>query len=302
MIKNQFLLEIPPKTLRKSFQALRKLGFLECDIRMHPKLLRQSHYELINNFHRLREIGFLEVTAYRLANTREIMSQSVHHNECFNFLPKNRNILQDIFLIALVPTEPIDQTAYNRDMKLETVHRIALQKYMRDHVGYSVEDIDALWQRYAILKNRSLQSIDKTARLLELIYNEPMKNLPKLSFTMNPEEIEELIHMDTVCGIDVRKIMILAPRCNAERLREVQRVCQSYNVPDYVLAHSPKLFLLNCDTLDRRLNVISKLKRPAEILKHVGIGRVILCMDRLRSYLKSKRLSFNAVFDDNFIE
>lgn len=302
LIKNRFLLEIPPKKMIKSFQALKKLYFEKRDIKTHPKLLLQSHYELINNFQRLQEVGFHEVTAYRLANTREIMSQSVHFNQCFNFLPENRNILQNIFSVAMVSTEPIDQTAYDRDMKLGTVHRSALRNYLLHRIGYSIKDIDEIWLNYSSLKNRSLQSIDKTTRLLEQIYDMPMKNLPKLSLTMNPTEIEELLQIGTICGVDVRKIMILAARCNAERLKEIQRICHSYNVPDYVLVHSPKLFFLNYDTLESRLNVISRLKRPNEFLRHVGIGRVILCMDRLRAYLNSKRLNFNAIFNDTFIE
>lgn len=299
--KNRFLHDISPRKMRKSFQALQKLHIQKRDIKTHPRLLLQSHYELINNFQRLQEVGFREVTAYRLAHARELMSQSVHFNQCFNFLP-HRNILQNIFAVAKVPTDPIDQSAYDRDMKLELVHQKALRKYMLDRIGYSEADIDEIWHNYAILKSRSLQSIDKTTRLLESAYNTPMIDLPKPALTMNPEEIEGLLQMNTICGIDVRKIMTIATKCNVERLEKIQRICHSYNVPDYVLAFSPKLFCLNYDTLENRLNAISKLNGSNKFLQHVGIGRLILCMDRLRTYVNSKGLNFNTVLSDSFIE
>lgn len=300
--KNLFLYDVSPKALRKSFRALEKLCFEKRDIRTHPKLLLQPHFELLNNFQRLLEVGFHEVTAYRLANAKEILSQSVHFNRCFNFLPANENILNNIFAIAMVSTDSIDDLSYNRDMKLETVHRMALKKYMLDHLGYSVKDIDEMWCNYPPLRNRSLKSIDTATRLLELIYNKPMKDLPKLSLTMHPEEIEELLAVDSVCGVDVRKVMILAPRCNLERLRSIRQICRSYNVPDYALAYSPKLFFLKYETLQNRLEMISKLNRGKQFLQHVAIGRVILFMDRLRSHLESKSMHFNAVFNDKFIE
>lgn len=300
LTKNRFLHEISPKKMRKSFQALQKLQFAKRDIKTHPKLLLQSYFELINNFQRLQEVGFREVTAYRLAHARELLSQSVHFNQSFNFLP-HQNILQNIFAVAKVSTDPIDQSAYDRDMKLELVHQKALRKYMLDRIGYSDSDIDELWQYYSI-KSRSLQSIDKTTRLLETAYNTPMINLPKPALTMNPEEIEALLQMGTICGIDVRKIMTISTKCNVDRLQEIQRICSTHNVPDYVLAFSPKLFFLNFETLESRLNVISKLKRSNEFLQHIFMGRLILCMDRLRTYMSSKSLDFDTVFDDRFIE
>lgn len=287
--------------MRKSFQALQKLHFEKRDIQIHPKLLLQSYYELINNFQRLQEVGFREVTAYRLAHANELMSQSVHFNQCFNFLP-HRNILHNIFAVAKVSTGPIDQSAYDRDMKLELVHQKALRKYMLDRIGYSDADIDNIWQNYAFMKSRSLQSLDKTTRLLESVYDTPMINVPKVALSMNPEDIEELLQMDTICGVDVRKIMTIEKKCNVERLENIQRVCHAYNVPDYVLAFAPKLFFVNVDTLKNRLNEISKLKRSNEFLQHVGIGRLIVCMDRLQTYVSLKGMKFSTVFNDSFVE
>lgn len=301
LTRNRFLYDIQPNKMRKSFQALQRLHFEKRDIKIHPKLLLQSYYELINNYQRLQEVGFREVTAYRLAHAKELMSESVHFNQSFNFLPY-RNILQHIFSAAKVPTEPINELAYDRDMKLELVHQKALRKYLREHIGYSDVDIDDLWWHYAALKSRSLQSIDKTTKMLESAYNTPMINIPKRALTMNAEEIEELLRLDTICGINVRKVMTIGAKCNVERLKEIQRICRTYNVADYVLAFSPKLFFTNYDTLENRLNVISKLNRSHEFLKHVGIGRLILCMDRLRMYMDSEGLSFDSIFNDRFVK
>lgn len=300
--KNPFLLEIAPNEMRNSFRMLQKLKFVNNDVKIHPKLLLQTEFEMLNNFQLLLEVGFSEITAYRLANTKEIMSQSVNFNRCFNFLPANPNILANIFSTAMVPIESIDETVYNLNMKLGSVHRMALEKYMCDRIGYSAKDIDEIWFNYSPIRNRSLQSIDKTTRLLEKIYKLPMKSLPKSSLTMYPEQIEELLLIDKFCGLDVRKIMMLSPRCNAERLQEVRRICKSYNVPDYALAFSPKIFFLNYDTLQSRLDVISKFKRANTLLRHIAIGRVILSMDRIKNHLKSQHSDVSNEFDETFVE
>lgn len=300
--KNRFLLQIQPNEMKKSFKTLRKLNFQTSDIKTHPRLLLQSEFQLINNFQRLQEVGFLEVTAYRLANVKKIMSKSMHFNQCFNFLPSNLNVLQSVFAVAKVPIEPFDENAYDREMKLEAIHRIALRQYMLKQIEYTSLDIDEIWHYFPALKMRSLQSIDKSARLLETAYNTRVKHLPKFILNMQPEEIEELLDTATICGTDVKKIMTLAPKCNLTRIKEIQTICWSYKIPDYALAYSPKLFYVNFNTLRERLNLISKLKQANEFFQHVAIGKVILCIDRVKAYVESKKMDFDAIFNDTFVE
>lgn len=300
--KNSFLLDIEANEIKKSFQALRKLNFPSIDIKIHPNLLLQSDSQLINNFQRLQEVGFAEVTAYRLANIKKIMSKSVYFNQCFNFLPSNVNVLQNIFTVANVPCQPIVENAYDRDMKLEVVHRMALRQYMLNHIDFKPPHIDEMWHYYPVLKTRSLQSIDKTVKLLEKFYNKPVNKLPKHLLIMQPEEIEDLLEVKQICGVDVREIMSMAPKCNLSRIQEIQIICCSYTIPEYALAYTPKLFFVNSDTLRDRLNRISKLKRANEYFKHAAIGKLILNIDRIKTYVKTKKMDFDAVFDDVFVE
>lgn len=304
MEKNKFLLQVKPDELRKSFRRLKRLNFDTCDIKIHPKVLLQSEFQLLNNYQRLLELGYTDVTVYRLANIKDILSKSVQFNQSFNFLPKNINVLENIFTVAKVPLDPktID-TSYDREMRLEAIHRQALRSYMLNSIKYSSADIDEIWLNYAGLKNtRSLQSIHQSRQLLEDFYQVPVTELPKFILLMQPEEIEELQTQGNVSGVDVRDLMILQAKCNLARIREIQIVCASYKIPDYAIAFAPKLFFMNIDTLRSRINRICKLEKGKEFLQHVAVGRLLCSMGRLEIYAKANRMRFNSLFNDNFVK
>lgn len=286
--------------MKKSIQQLRRLNFQDSDIRTHPNILLQTDFQLLNNFQRLHEIGFTEVTAYRLVYAEKIMSKSQNFNQSFNFLPKNINIIKNTFAIAKVLFD--DEITYSKEMPLEFIHRMALRHYMHMHIQYTTFDIDTIWDRYPKLKKRSLQSIVESVQLLENIYNIPIKQLPKFILTIQPDKIGELIDAGNVSGLDVKTIMTIAPRCNLERLQEIQSICHSYNVPDYAIAFTPDLFTLNVDTLKERLEQIKNMKRGNEFLVHVAIGRLIFAMRRIQKYIKERKKPLNVVLNDAFIE
>lgn len=300
--KNKFLLEIKPDELRKSIRRLKRLNLPLSDIKMHPTLLAESEFRLQNNYQRLQEVGFSEVTAYRLANTKKIISKSVHFNQTFNFLPKNINILKNIYAVAKVPYGANESMTYEREMQLESVHRMALRNYMLNHIKYTPSDLDEMYFIYPNLKYRSLQSIHQSALLLQEAYKTAINQLPRSILIMQPEEIQELLDVGTVCGIDVLKVMILAPKCTLARIKETQIVCYTYRIPEYVLTFTPKLFFINADTLQDRIKKICKLKRGTEFLQHIAIGRVILSMERIQTFTKLKKIRFSTVFNDKFVE
>lgn len=301
--RNRFLLQIEPDKMRKSFQALRQLNFLHSDIKIHPRVLLQTDYQLINNYQRLQEVGFNNVTTYRLANVKKFFANSIYYNQSFNFLPKDINILEQIFSVAQVPIAlQTNQMAYEREMKLIAVHQMALRLYLLDHVEYTAMEIDRLFHYFPALKLRSLQSIDKTAKLLMEIYNVPVKSLPRSILAMQPEDIIEIMKMEEHFGIDVRKVMLNRPGCTLSHIQEIQQICWSFNIPNYALKYTPKIFNANVDKLKERLNTISKLKRADEFFRNVAIGRVILGIERIRTYATSKNVDFDSIFNDAFVE
>lgn len=209
--------------------------------------------------------------------------------------------MENIYTVAKVPFDKID-TYYDREIQLDSLHRRALRNYMLNFMEYASPDMDEIWFNFPSLKARSLQSFVESKQLLEDTYNLPIKQLPKFILTMEPEEIKELLTVDTVSGINVRDLMTLAPRCNLARIRDIQIVCNTYKVPDYALAFSPKLFFLNVETLKQRLDQIMKFEQYDEFLRHVSIGRVILGMGRLKIYAASQRKRFNSIFNEKFVK
>ncbi|XP_031626042.1 uncharacterized protein LOC116342527 isoform X2 [Contarinia nasturtii] len=298
--KNEFLLECQPDEMKKTLKQLKRLKFHINDIGMHPKVLLQTEYELLNNFQRLKEVGFTEVTTYRLAYIKRIMLKSVRFNQCFNFLPKNIDIIKNIFASANVPL--VNDIGYADQMSLEAVHRVALRNYMMNQIKYTDAEIDKVWTNWASLKKRSLQSIAQTVELLEKTYQVPMKQLPNHMLLLQPEDIQEMVHTDRLNGYDVKYMMRNVKRCNLEHLKKIQTTCYSYNISDGALKFTPKLFQMNVDVLIERAEQIAKMKRGTEFLEHVGIGRLIVGMGRLQQYAISKDILFENILTDDFID
>lgn len=289
--------------MKNSIRRLKRLNFSSNDIKTHPSVLQQTDFQLLNNFQRLQEVGYTNVTTYRLANIRKILSKSVHFNQCFEFLPRDINILENIYTIAKVSFKFTENDIkYDNEMRLKDVHMIALRSYMLNHIEYTSDDIDAILHHYPTLKCRSLQSIDESKKLLEDLYNVPITQLPKFILIMQPEEIKELIAAETVSGIHVKNIMTLAVRCNLARIRKIQIICSSYKIPDYVIAFAPLLLCMNVDTLRSRIEQIRKLEQSNEFLQHVAIGKLILSMGRFKSYGISQGKSFDSFFNATFVK
>ncbi|XP_055306983.1 uncharacterized protein LOC129571238 [Sitodiplosis mosellana] len=299
--KNKFLLQVRPDEMKKSLQRLKRLNFDASDIRIHPSVLLQSEFQLLNNFQRLHELGYSNVTIYRLANIKDILTKSVQFNQSFNFLPKNINVIENIFTVAKVPLKSDIDTNYDRQMRLEAIHRQALRSYMLNRIKYTSADIDEMWIYYPGLKTRSLQSIDRSRQLLEDAYKVPVSQLPRFILLMQPEEIEELLAVDIVSGINVKQVMTIAAKCNLKRIREIEVICANYKVPDYAIAFAPKIFFMNVDTLSSRINRICKLKHGKDFLQHVAIGKVIVNMGLIEIYAKQHKKRFDSVFSDTFV-
>lgn len=299
--KNNFLLQIKPEKLKKSLQRLKKLNFENGDIRTHPRILIQSEYQLLNNFQRLREVGFQQITAYRLTNCQNFMAKSVHFNQSFNFLPKEINVIENTFNVANVPITLSDiEKTYENEMQLEAIHRLALKLYFLNRMKFTHQEIDNLWYIYPVLKSRSLQNIHELVQLLEKVYNTPVNQLPRHILKKQPEEIENLLNLETVSGVNVQNIMRLSPMCNVRRVNECEAICMSYKIPDYVISYSPKLLLMDSDILKERLTKLSKLSQ--EFMQHVAVGKLVLVMGRIKSYILSQNMDFDAVFNKTFVK
>lgn len=280
---------------------MKRLNFSTGDIKTHPHILLQSDFQLLNNYQRLQEVGFNDVSLFRLANFKNIFSRSIHFNQSFNFLSQGINVYENIFKVANVSVDT-KNINYSRDMKLKSIHQMALRNYLTNCIEYSLREIDKIWLIYPSIHTRSLRSIHESAQLLEEMYGTAVKQLPKFILTMQPEEIKELRDAETVNGIDVRKIMTLQAKCNLTRIKELQSVFEDYKIPDCVIINYPKLFTMNVDTLKERLNIVCKMKRGREFLQHAAVGSLIYRIGSIEIFAKSKGKSFDSIFNDHFIE
>lgn len=301
MNKNKFLTKIKPHELKKSIKTLKELEFHSSDIKTHTKILLQSPDQLRNNFQRLNEVGFSLVTAHRLSNCKQIMSNSVHFNQCFHFLPKDIDIIQNIFAVAKVPIE-VERFMYKPFNELNTVHRIALNFYMQKRAFFTNDEIVHILKKFPSIKSRSIKSIEQTVQLLENAFDIPVRKIPRFLLQKQPEEIKQILDLEHVCDIDIRTIIRLQRRCSVKQIQANKIVLDRYNVPYYSVKKNKYIFCLHPDTLNARLKTISNVTRSSEFMQHIGIAKLVCRMGQLEKYAASNNLDFGTMFNERFIE
>lgn len=299
--KNKFLTKIKPHVLKKSIKTLKELEFHSSDIKTHTKILLQSSDQLRNNFQRLNEVGFNLVTAHRLTNCKQIMSNSVHFNQCFHFLPKDIDIVQNIFTVANVPIE-VDQFMYKPTNELNTVHRIAFNLYMQKRALLTDAEIVEILRKFPSIKSRSIRSIEQTVQLLENAFDAPVRAIPRFLLQKQPNEIKQMLDLKYVCDIDIRTIIRLQKSCSVEQIQANKIVLDRYNVPYYSVKRYKEVFCMHPETLSARLETLSNVSRSSEFMQHVGVAKLLCCMGQLEKYANSNDLEFSTMFNERFIE
>lgn len=251
----------------------------------------------------LKEIGYSTVTAHRLINFKTIMDNSVYFNESINFLPKNINIIKNIFIEANVSIDIDDSmVGYKPTFKQATVYDIALKYYLKKRLHLEPNDDGEFAKLYPSLQSRSISSIEKTAKMLEQAYNMPAHKLPKHFFREQPHTIQNLLGMGSIYGIDICSIISMTAFKGLDRLIEVAKIAERYEIPAYTMAFSKQLFYMQPNLLEEHLATLLKFPRGKEFLQHIAIGKLLLRMSRIRQRIESMNLDYTQTFNERLIE
>lgn len=288
--------------MRTSIKALKQLKYRSVDIQTHPKLLMQNDDILVNHYHRLLEIGFSNITAHRLVIYKDIMESSVYFNERINFLPKNIDILRNIFNVANVSIIELDETlTYEPTNSLASIYDIAMKYYLKKRWNIRPESINQLEKNYGSLQSRAISNIEETAQLLEQTFKTQAHLLSQHFISDRPHVIRQLLQLRTVCGIDIRSILRQRGTRNYERVKRVAAIAQTHNIPNYAMAFSKSLFVMQPEVIEEHLTSILKFPRSREFLQHIAIGKLISRMSQIQRKIDSMGLDYEKIFNERFI-
>lgn len=305
ILKSSGISTLDPDQLSDTIDELMKKNFNPFEVSAYPHILLKPSFIINDHCHILAEVGFNDLTAYRLHHCKQIMNNSVRFNVSFYSTPKHKNILQNIFEVADLPNcwAFIQKFGinYKSTDSLYKIHKIATKIYLQHYLKLSDEEI-ARYMSSNIMKLRSIQGIRENAKLIEGSFEKPFSNnLYRYQFDMYPEQIRKLLNLEQVCGIDVRDLMTSA-FVSSERYIRTMEIIKQYKIPNYVLRFCRRVFHLHPDTLATNLEIISQRVSDQNIFQHIGIGFLVVNINQLRSFMEKEEVDFDAAFNEDFIE
>lgn len=294
--------KIQADDLSETLDVLKQLQLNPHEIRAYPQLLARENYILNDNRRVLAEVGF-SVTAYRLFHYKQIMNSSISFNEKFHFLPKHHNLYNHIFEVANINIDLDDSiSTYQRSDTLAKIHQNALKIYLRQHHHMSNNEIDKYIKKKTIF-SRSIRGIEENNKIIQNAFDtsEICKMILNYMFEYYPDQLKDLLNLNEVCGINIKKIMhytLISPK----RCQEIEKLMQQYKIPNYAVQNCRKIFLMYPKKIKANCELISQQISDDKFFEHLAIGHLICNIKRIKKYMEQQNINFYTTFDDKFLE
>lgn len=293
--------DIDSDQLKETIDLFEKKKFDLSIIKAYPELLNYRSYILNDFCHLLKELGFENVTASRLMNMKQIMSNSVSFNANFLFLRENKNIIQNILDAVPIPIEIQEIPTYETSDTLSSIHTKAFEIYVQKRLQISPDEVNEFKYLFVRKINRSILGIEHSLKLIEKSMEKPtsLRNCLKYALKLYPEQIVELTQIN---GINSRKLITWHTQVPVNRYLEIRKIIKKYNIPDYVIHYNTKVIKLSPDTVASNLKLISSQIKDKKYFEHVAFGHLIVNLSRFQNYMKQQKIDFKTTFDDKFVE
>lgn len=289
-----------PDRLIDNIEVLRQLKFCLNDVLSYPRLLNSPPHQLQSRYEILQEIGFNDVTANRLINYNSILSGSIHHNQCFYFLPKHINVVENVIRVAQLPiTDAIEAIRYESNDSVATIYRLIMVMYLKRRLQISDH------RKYA-MNGRSLQSVEATIRLAEQNFDGGLESMSKVFIQYTPDQLKQLLGEKMVCGMDVLQIVGSANRnkrpFTMERLQWIKDILRQYHVPEYSVCTLHFITRMGRQVTENGFKRIARLDGATRFLRHPFITQLVEKINTFEDYAMERGLDFDVIFDDRFVE
>lgn len=251
---------------------------------------------LRNFYMRLKECGYRQVTAHRLENHFTIMSRTVHFNKCYNFLPAELNIFENIVLSARIELPESYPFRYNERRTLREVYSAVTRIFLKQRLEITYTEVSRMFSRMPTLNNRSINYIGQMIDLLQHEFNYSIKRIIESKLLDGHLEVlEELVKRRHLCGVDVRAILHSTPhllRSYSENILEIEKLIMDYRIPTSAVRCCKSIFTMHPNTVAANLRYIRELPLSLDAFENPLILRLTHELNNLKKYLdlcKSER-------------
>lgn len=286
--------------INSSMEELFKLNYSAHDVIVHSKLLHSSAQQLRMRYEILREVGFNEVTPYRLDNYKSIMSQSVHHNQCYCFLPKHHDIVENICRVAGLQPRSYDRITYESSDSLTTIHQQVVKMYLMERLSIHDEQFNFPWTE------RSVRSFSETCQAIEASFEKNLSQLPRTIVRYAPDELRQLLEKKNGFGVDMQSLILrmesFQNHLTIERYEWFEALAERYGISDYSIWHCPNVIVMERRQLKANVERLASLPEPERFLGHPFAMRLVYDMNRFEKFSKANRLNFGRMFDMAFVK
>lgn len=240
---------------------------------------------------RLRECGYRQMTAYRLKNHNIIMSHSVLFNKCYNYLPCELNIFENIALIAGIKLTADKSFVYEERMPMKDVHLAATKIFLKQRLNLTDHVVTKLIRQFPSLKERSINNIRQTIDLLENKFGFPLDRIAQSYLLIaNTSTLRKLDEMQEVYGVDVRSIVSNAPqivRADISNIIGIKNLLHLYKVPSYAAAYWKRIFTMHPKTLTANMIELDQFDLPFNPFEHPAILKLAQHLNSIQNQLDS---------------
>lgn len=284
-------------TIISSVETLRNLNYSPNEIISQAALLKCSARQLRMRYEILMEVGFDNVTPYRLTNYNAIMSRSAQHNESYFFLPKHRNIVDNIQRVAGLPPDAF-RIVYDTSDSLATIHQSVTKKHLKKRLRILDGRIPFKW------RERSLSDFAATMQAIEQHFGENVAQLPRSMVRYAPGELEQLLSMGPAFGLDMRAVIkrigSATIHLTVERCEWFEALARRYGIAGYSIYLWPHVVRMDPQRIQRHIDRIARLPEPEQFLRHPFVMRLVRDMERFEEFSAAKSLNFDDIFDATF--
>lgn len=294
---------VSPVTLANSLNLLKSLKLERAEIRQFPDLLLCNASRLDNHYMRLRECGYHHITAHRLKNHDKIMSQSVHFNKSYNFLPPLTNVFESIALSARINLDEAEPFAYNERLPMREVHLAAAKIFLMQRLKISYSEVTRMFYRLPALKDRSIKSIGQNIDLFEHELKLPIDQIIQTNL-LNAWSLttEKVVKMRKLGGVDLQTFILAEPQVltvEFDNIRDIDEIIAKYRISPNAVVYCKKIFRMHPETLRENLELIQRLSvEPHDVFQRHAILKLARNLNMIQRYLET----YNCDADRNQIE
>lgn len=268
--------EIDPVCAKRTFDVLTSFNINIAAIQETPKILAQPAISLRNRGQIFNESGVSKLSIPILTKYLTLYRKPVSLLKAYKLLPHNANVAKN-----LAESFKVESTADLQDeQNLENMRAIMLSEYLKQHLGFSGDQLTKFWVSYGRTRHKSATSILKLIDILknELHFTDEKIRSNAFVIHADPENLSSLLQQQTILDVDVRTILTRRPKTMMTSVECITKTVENlklFNIPSKALEQCPDILTLSPDTVLERLKDIKRIKEFDSLFSNPRVLKLV---------------------------